>query len=364
MASVKIDAPELLAILATLPPEQNLMLIGRHGIGKSQVITAFHEKQGRKVIPLFLGQMADPGDLIGLLQVDEKTKRSHFLPPHWWPEENEAIVLFLDELNRARPEILQAVMDLTLNRTLAGKSLPEGSYVVAAINEGDEYQLTDLDPALVSRFNVYEFAPSVDDWLIWATEKKLDPRVLQFIQENHNWLDTDGLSYEHSTTMERDLEKSPDRRSWEKVANLIKPIKTLENIHVKLLSGVIGAPAALEFMRHQKKQSSLSADEVLLRFSKAKTQLNKMETPELANLNTQLLLWINGESMTEKQKKSVSKNFLQYIELMSQLNHREVLAHLASKLVDPRFDKASMFVFADPKIIEKMTEYVQGISID
>ena len=74
--------------------------------------------------------------------------------------EGQAIVLFLDELNRARPEILQAVYDLALNRTLAGKRLPAGSIVIAAVNEGEEYQLTDLDPALVSRFNLYEFAPN------------------------------------------------------------------------------------------------------------------------------------------------------------------------------------------------------------
>ena len=51
-------------------------------------------------------------------------------------------------------------MELALNKTLAGKKLPEGSVIVSAVNEGDEYQLTDLDPALVSRFNLYHFAPS------------------------------------------------------------------------------------------------------------------------------------------------------------------------------------------------------------
>jgi MoxR-like ATPase len=57
-----------------------------------------------------------------------------FLPPYGWPLGQKPIVLFLDELNRARPEILQAVYDLVvLNRRLAGKSLPPGSGVAAAI---------------------------------------------------------------------------------------------------------------------------------------------------------------------------------------------------------------------------------------
>ncbi|RKZ40094.1 MAG: hypothetical protein DRQ49_09515 [Gammaproteobacteria bacterium] len=181
--AIKIDALELLEILRITPPEQNIMLIGKHGIGKSQIITQFYQKM--KVVPFFLGQMSDPGDLIGLMHKDEKTGHSEFLPPYWWPTDNKAIVLFLDELNRARPEILQSVQDLTLNKTLAGKKLPKGSIVISAVNEGEEYQLTDLDPALVSRFNLYEFAPTVEDWLLWANDNGIDGRIISFIQKNN-----------------------------------------------------------------------------------------------------------------------------------------------------------------------------------
>lgn len=171
----KINTTELQEILTLTPPEQNVLLSGKHGIGKSQVIRHHFENQGKRVISFFLGQMSDPGDLIGLLHKDEKTGRSEFLPPYWWPKKEEPVVLFLDELNRARPEILQSVMDLTLNKTLAGKSLPTGSIVVAAVNEGEEYQLTDLDPALVSRFNVYAFSPTAEEWFAWASRENLDP---------------------------------------------------------------------------------------------------------------------------------------------------------------------------------------------
>ena len=62
------------------------MLVGRHGIGKSQIITEHYRERGMKVVAFFLGQMSDPGDLIGLLHKDESTGRSEFLPPYWWPE--------------------------------------------------------------------------------------------------------------------------------------------------------------------------------------------------------------------------------------------------------------------------------------
>ena len=87
-----------------------------------------------KVVSLFLGQMSDPGDLIGLPYKNEKTGNTEFMPPYWFPTDGKPIVLFLDELNRARPEVLQTIMDLALNKKLAGKQLPEGSRIISAVN--------------------------------------------------------------------------------------------------------------------------------------------------------------------------------------------------------------------------------------
>ena len=159
--AITINTSELKETLSLTPSSHNLMLVGKHGIGKSEILTEHYRAEGMRVVTLFLGQRSDPGDIIGLpSKVETKdacgniTSQTDFTPPYWFPVDGKPIVLFLDELNRARPEILQTVMDLTLNRRLAGKALPEGSRVIAAVNDGDEYQLTDLDPALVSRFNI------------------------------------------------------------------------------------------------------------------------------------------------------------------------------------------------------------------
>ena len=172
--AIAINSKELLTLLEVTPAWQNIMLTGRHGIGKSQILTKYFETNGMTVKTLFLGQMSDPGDLLGLPNKDEATGKTTFMPPYWFPIDGKPIVLFLDELNRARPEILQTVMDLVLNRKLAGRALPEGSRIISACNDGDEYQLTDLDPALVSRFNIYTFRPSVEEWLLWAERERLD----------------------------------------------------------------------------------------------------------------------------------------------------------------------------------------------
>ena len=239
--AIAINSSELLTVLEVTPSWQNIMLTGRHGIGKSQILTKYYEAKGMMVKTLFLGQMSDPGDLLGLPNKDEATGKTTFMPPYWFPMDGKPIVLFLDELNRARPEILQTVMDLVLNRKLAGRPLPEGSRIISACNDGEEYQLTDLDPALVSRFNIYTFRPSAEEWVLWALRSGLDERVVNFISVNPELLDRSA-----DTKEEQGLEKDPDRRAWEKVARLLENVSNPQSIHQKIVAGIIGVQATAQ----------------------------------------------------------------------------------------------------------------------
>jgi hypothetical protein len=365
MPAIKINTTELIETLKITPPEQNIMLVGQHGIGKSQIVKTFFESDGQTVITFFLGQMSDPGDLIGLMHKNEATGQSEFLPPFWWPITDEPVVLFLDELNRARPEILQSVMDLTLNRTLAGKSLPEGSRVISAVNEGEEYQVTDLDPALVSRFNIYQFAPTVEDWLVWANKNDIDERVLTFIQENSEFLDGDPKTgAADAQSFGTDLSRTPDRRSWERVSKTITDIKKITRSHVKMLSGIIGVNAAMTFAKSIRDSHVISADDVLLRFAKTKAAIKKLKTHELAALNDRLVLRVEKGGFTAAAKKKVLTSFLAYVELLIEQNESESCAHLASLLDRPRFEKASLFLLGDANILAAMVDFIQEIAID
>ena len=273
---VRINGKELEKLLAATPASQNIMLTGKHGIGKSQILEKFFTARGEQVVILFLGQMSDPGDLIGLPRLNTETGKTDFMPPYWFPTDGKPVVLFLDELNRARPEVLQTIMDLTLNRTLAGKKLPEGSRVISAVNDGEEYQLTDLDPALVSRFNIYEFRPTVQEWLLWAAQKKLDNRVISFISENPEMLD--GAEF---TREDQGLEKSPDRRAWERVSNILQQNEVNSQLKI-IIAGVIGMPAASKFFASINQNRLPSARDILLGdFAKQKTALKKCKVPVL-----------------------------------------------------------------------------------
>lgn len=359
--SVRIDARELEQILELTPSDQSLMLMGKQGIGKSEIIRSHFEARGLKVVIFFLGQMADPGDLIGLAHKDETTGRTVFLPPHWWPEADAPVVLFLDELNRARPELLQAVQDLTLNRTLAGRALPDGSRVIAAVNEGDEFQVTDLDPALVSRFNLYELSPTLDDWLLWATRAGLDERVVGFIQAEPAYLDTFGGGDAADLVERSGLVKTPDRRAWARVAALLSGVKTLEPIHFKAVSGVVGARAAAALRAHLTSTRGLGPSEILFGKASERKKVAKMQLSELATLNDGLLLRLS-EPQPDDDAKLADKNLAAYLKILD-AEQREGLAHFASRLEDERFDVAFGRVARSKPMMKLLEQYVDDIEV-
>ena len=352
---IYIDSLELGQVLARTPAAQNIMLTGRHGIGKSQILTRYFESRGMKVVPLFLGQMSDPGDLIGLPTKNSETGKTDFMPPYWFPTDGKPVVLFLDELNRARPEVLQTIMDLALNRKLAGRSLPEGSRLISAVNDGEEYQLTDLDPALVSRFNVYAFRPSVQDWLLWAEKAGLDKRVTSFISAHQEWLDTEVGGVGDADT---GLEKTPDRRAWEKVSAAIASEQELDAVYKKIISGIVGVKAASAFFQHLSTDSLVSAEDVLLRFSKCEKKLLGYEIHQLAKVNESIFRYLENQEL--KPRKTAAKNLTAYVDLLSA--RKESLAHFASIFHEGKFKKAVAFIVMDAgSVYKKMTSFISAI---
>ena len=356
MSNIKVNITELLQVLDSTPPEHNIMLIGNHGIGKSEILTKYFSDKGMTVVPLFLGQMADPGDLIGLPHKNEDTGKTEFMPPYWFPVDGKPIVLFLDELNRARPEILQTIMDLALNRKLAGRALPEGSRVISAVNAGDQYQLTDLDPALVSRFNIVVFQPTVQEWLLWAKKSSLDPRVIRFIEENPFWLDKDPDKKENADT---GLDKTPDRRAWKRVSDVLNGAKEISAVKLKTISSIVGAKAASVFFKSLSEKKLITGKEVLEDFNSAKETLANCALHELAVINDSIYRTL--ETGDIKDNKKYADNLLAYFTFLAD-KKKEAAAHFANLYVQQTYPDAVMFIATHvPKLTLDLIKYVQDI---
>jgi MoxR-like ATPase len=249
---------QIYRIIKHLPISQPILLQGKHGVGKSDILRKMFEEDGYRIQPLFLGQAADAGDLIGLpnrvslrnqdgsIMLDPLGQErivSDFAPPIWWPfAEDEKVVIFFDEVNRGKPEMMQCIMDLTLNRKLNGRQLPKHTRIIAAMNplEDGYYQVEDLDPAFLDRWNVYDFTPTKDEWLQWANESGIHKHVIGFINTYKDYLDTPTSSKTKAS------EVQPSRRSWERVSDvinmtpdLIKDLFLLNDI----MAGIVGTSA-------------------------------------------------------------------------------------------------------------------------
>ena len=345
---MKINSSQLNYILENTPASQNIMLVGKHGIGKSRILEDFFANRNEKVVTLFLGQMSDPGDLIGLPHLDEKTGRTEFMLPYWFPTDGQPVVLFLDELNRARPEVLQTIMDLTLNRKLAGKSLPQGSRIISAVNGGSEYQLTDLDPALVSRFNIYEFAPSLEDWINWAGKEGLDSRIISFIEENPEMLDGEE-NYDSEN-----LERNPDRRSWERASKVMEKFSRLGELEQSMLSGIIGDRAAASFFDFVNNHKVPSVQD-LFSVNDVASFVRDLSFTEYTQLNEAIFRWL--ESQKEKLSALNAGNLIRYFDYLGANNKKELQAHFASLISAERYPAALNFIIEKaPELYKKLLD--------
>ena len=356
--AVRIDGNLLLQILEETPATQNIMLMGKHGIGKSQILEKFYTAKGCKVVSLFLGQMSDPGDLIGIPHKNEKTGHTEFMPPYWFPTDDMPVVLFLDELNRARPEVLQTIMDLALNRKLAGRSLPAGSRIISAVNNGEEYQLTDLDPALVSRFNIYEFVPSVQDWLLWANKNGVDERITSYIAANPKALDNQ-MAIEDM----ENLEKTPDRRAWVRVSEIISGKDVLTQAHKSIIAGIVGGVAATRFMEFLDQNHLLTAKELLLgNYEINRLKLETYKTPQFATINDAVFVFLESDKYGDNEKGLMAKNLAAYFNFLEEKKLREAMAHFANMFSGTMYPNALVFIIGEcPDLYTRMTRFVAEI---
>lgn len=158
----------------------NVLLIGTHGIGKSTVTKAIADKAGLK-FKYYSASTLDPfADLVGIPVPDREKGTMAFYRPK---DLEEAEFLMFDELNRAHPRVLNAVMEIIQFKSVNGTPLPNLKMVWAAINPpGDDYQVEELDPALVDRF--HQFIKMDASINLEYLETKTTPEIAKAL---HGW---------------------------------------------------------------------------------------------------------------------------------------------------------------------------------
>lgn len=250
------------------------MLIAHHGVGKSAGTDQVAVDWGWKLFNLRAGTQ-ETGDLIGLADFVEKPVErtiigengesktvtvmekiaTRFMKPDWLKElldyceanPDKGAIIFIDEINRARPDVLQALFQLVLDYRMHTVELPKNCYVLAAMNpDTEDYNVTNMDDkALLDRFCHIKISPAVSEWLEYAKKVGMKEEVINYIMESPEALKDDNL-----IPVSLDFVK-PSARSWDAVNRLID-VGTPPHILQELLFGIVGSVEGIKFMNSLK----------------------------------------------------------------------------------------------------------------
>jgi len=270
-----------------------ILIRGRHGVGKSEVVYQIAEQMQLPVVERRASQMTE-GDLLGMPSPEmveiNGEQASVFRPFSWFLQAcTEPVVLFLDEVDRATTEVRQGIFELTDSRKLAGWSLHAGTIVVAAVNggeHGDQYQVNEMDPAELDRYTVFDVEPSVEDWLGWAKDN-VEGIIWDFISHNRAHL-------EHASDYEPN-KIYPSRRSWKRLNDCLVAACLLEEaspVLFNLATAFVGFEAAVslnDFIKNYERQ--VTVEDILVKGDIDKTStfdinehnalVEKMEATEI-----------------------------------------------------------------------------------
>lgn len=389
-----MDIKTFKKIVKYTPVEQAIGIEGKHGIGKSDIVKQILIEEGYNVICLFVGQMADAGDAIGLPdkieatflvkndkgEIEEQTGRiTKFAPPAWWPRDPDAkVAIFLDEANRGKPEINQCLMDMLLNRQLNGNRLPDQTRIFGAWNPLDDgfYQVEEPDPAWLDRWNVYTLDPTPEEWSDWAWKAQVNNFVIGFIMENREFLDPYITSSKEILKKYKAGQVLPSRRSWHRVSNIMnRAIKADDQFWLssdsglallkEMVAGVVGVHAASAFGNYVRTKGRGLHIGVMMTDWKAEyaTKLKAMSVQEQLQMNNQLEFFIieNEKTMMASPKLlgDYSHNIQKYLEcineeIMAQFINTMKNAHEAGKTWP------SIILSSNEKIVNKYLSVLNG----
>lgn len=141
-----------------LDNEMRVLLIGLHGVGKTESILQLAQERNLKVKYYSCSTLDPYTDLVGVPVPRKDENGREYLQMVRPRDIDEAEFIFFDELNRADAKTLNAVFEVTQFGTINGEKLPNLKTVWAAINPPDSeagYNVDELDPALLDRFDCY-----------------------------------------------------------------------------------------------------------------------------------------------------------------------------------------------------------------
>ena len=268
-----MDIKTFTKLAPKLPAEIAILMRGPTGVGKSQVAKQCSIELGLPFIDV-RGSTMSEGDVGGYPDLEgmKETGVMTFCMPSWFVRScREPVVLMLDEMNRSLPGVQQSFFQLVLDRELGNDKdgmpykLHPGTRVVAAVNHGSEYDVNEMDPALLRRFWTVDLDPSNQDWIDWAGPAGIDPVTIDFIRNHPEHLRVNVAGVEPGTV-------APNPASWARLDESLRHMGlapsdlagTGDSSVYAMSTGFVGVEASIAYSEFIKRyERVISADDVL-----------------------------------------------------------------------------------------------------
>jgi len=281
---------EAVELLLVEPQPVTPYIHGKPGVGKSAIMAQIAKERGIGFIDLRLSQL-ESADIRGIPTPDAQLGSSKWLPPETIPFEsfaNQKIpgdpkerkfkdggILFLDEFNRARFDVIQAAFQLVLDRRVGLHKLLDNWFLVCSGNlgEADNTEVTEIyDAALNNRFAHFtvDDAGLYDVWMEWAeNEGNIDNDIIGFLVQKPSNLYIEPQEGEQVFCTPR---------SWEKFSKILKshPDKDRSNLTRILGNAVIG-PSSLSFLDYLKEKEKIGPDDILNKYKQIAKKFKSLD---------------------------------------------------------------------------------------
>ena len=331
-----MDIKSFKTVAAKLPPHIAVLMRGPTGVGKSHLARAAAEELELPYIDVRLSTMSE-GDFGGYPDIEgmKETQVMTFCMPSFFVRAcREPVVLMLDEMNRALPGVMQGAFQLVLDREMGNDKdgnpyrLHPQTRIFAAINAGAEYDVNDMDPALLRRFWAVDLDPTCEDWLDWAGENDIDPVLVDFIRQNPQHLRVDPTEVEPGTVC-------PNPASWHRIDQSLKHMGMApKDIAGKerpagmyaVLLGMVGTEAAITFCDFvENYETVVSAEDILDRWDDVKDTVVEMNAEGQGTIIEKLAAHFEENEWKQKQANNVGK--------FTETLNDELLVHCWNKMV-------------------------------
>ena len=252
-------------VLPSLIKAQRPVFIwGPSGAGKSSVVHQHCGDNKLEIRDVRLSQL-DAIDLRGFPVPDTKAGKTRWLPADFLPtKDDKPGVLFLDEMNGAKPAVGSAAYQLILDRRLGAYKFPDHWAIIAAGNNASDRGVTHQMPApLNNRFLHIDFEIDAEDWHKRAQKDGVYPLIRSYLRLKPGSL--------HVFDSAKNPRSFPTPRTWYFVDEIMKTAEYTPTERHELIKGTVGEGAAAEFIGFCRDAAAMpDIDSILMNPTKAK----------------------------------------------------------------------------------------------